>query len=233
VTAFFSYAGIAGVFVGALFLGLSHTGAWDPSLLRPVAEQGVERDSIEWEVHRLSKERFAISLPRGWQTATRNPAGREELARLRKENPKLAGFFADAVVFRNPAVRFRAFDARQEVRAAATKELFVSGMNVVRGPAAASRAGTWKRTAQGVRSIPSRVGPVRQMRRMTKSGKALELHYKVRVRRSSAPEIVLSFRQYSVVAGPKEYVLTFVTTKRQARSYAPTFRKSASSFRLL
>jgi hypothetical protein len=169
-----------------LFLGLSHTGAWDPNLLRPVEQQGVERDLIEWEVHKVPKERFAISLPRGWNTVTRNPIGREELARLRKENPKLAGFFADAVVFRNPKVRFRAFDARPEVRAAAGRELFVSGMN----------------------------------------------RYKVLVRRPSVLPIVLSFRQYSVVAGPKEYVLTFVTTQRQARSYAPTFRKSASTFRL-
>jgi hypothetical protein len=232
VTALFSYAGIAGVFLGALFLGLNHTGAWDPNLLRPVEQQGVERDSIEWEVHKVPKERFAISLPRGWNTVTRNPIGREELAQLRKENPKLAGFFADAVVFRNPKVRFRAFDARREVRAAARKELFVSGMNVVRGPAAGSRARTWTRTVQGVRGIPSRVGPVRRSPLMTKAGNALELRYKVLVRRPSVPPIVLSFRQYSVVAGLKEYVLTFVTTKRQARSYAPTFRKSASTFRL-
>ena len=222
---------IAGLFLATLFVGLSHTGSWDASLLRPVPERGVKPDSIGWAVHRVPRAGVTISMPRGWQTVGRNPVSHKAIVRLRKENPELAAYFSDAV-FRNPAVKLRAFDTRPEAIATAKDKHFVSGMNLVQGPSAATRVQTWARDMREVRAIPTRVGRVRESRLATNAGKALEVRYGMSVKSPAGSRVALALTQYSVVSGAKEFVLTYVTTADQAAAYAPLFRKSARSFSL-
>lgn len=224
-----SIGAIAALFFGAVVIGLREADAWDPQLLRADARPR-SGDAPKWRVHRLPKEHFTIALPRGWLGVGRDPASRLELARFRRANPEWA-LRTGSLLGGNPAIKFRALDGHAD-KDAVKSDLFVTNVNVLRGRAAGSPSATWRQNLLGIRTIPALKGAVQQEWFATAAGKAREFQYTLRVRRPPAHPLVLAITQYSVVAGRRNYVLTYATTEAQRAAYANTFRQSAATFRV-
>lgn len=196
------------------------------ALLAAVAVPAVAQSGSSWERHR--GDGFSVALPASW--ADERDRGRlmREVRRLAGDDPALAAMIDGLLAAGNGnvAVKMIAFD----LAPSSLRSGFATNLNVV-----AERTGLplaqWRAQAlKALLEVDFVVQPVWWRAVTLPAGKAVRLTYRARFT-VRGTRLDTAITQYALVQKGTAVVLTYTTLPKLAKSYRPTFERSAKSFR--
>ena len=174
--------------------------------------------SGEWTRHDIRDTDASIAVPKEWKTL--KGFDEQTISDFTKENERFAPYVEQLV--HNDVIKLFALDPDVE-------EEFATNVNVI-AASVSDPLRDWV-SSENASTRPVAVpGSLRTTYVRTPAGKAARVSWLLEVNAGGEKKTIRTL-QYMFRRGEAGYIVTFSTLPSQATRYAPTFKKSAESFR--